>query len=233
MVAKVTPDQLSALAQQRIVFAHQSVGSDVLDGLATLAKQTGVSLLIEETRALPASGTGIYHFNVGTNGDPKGKMQEFVRDVGGGDVAMLKLCYIDFADNTDAQALAEQYIKTVEEARQAHPSTQIVALTAPLTTIQTGPKAWIKQMLGKSPAGYVVNAKRQTFNDALRKHFPPDRLFDIARVESTNGETPYTFEHDGRSIESLNPAITSDGGHLNDAGKTVVASALVAFLTKS
>lgn len=232
MVANVTPDQLRALAEQRIVFAHQSVGNDVLGGLAALAKQTDVNLNIVETRTPPQSGPGIYHFQVGTNGDPSGKMQEFVRHLSGSDVAMLKLCYIDFAENTDAQALAQQYIKTLEQAQQAHPKTRIVALTAPLTTVQTGPKAWIKRLLGKSPAGFVANAKRQTFNDALRKHFPSDQLFDIAQVQSTNGEARYTFEHDGRLIESLNPAITSDGGHLNDAGKATVASALIGFLAK-
>src|SRR5688572_11810337 len=88
MVAKVTSDQLSALAQKRIVFAHQSVGNDVLDGLNILAREAGVSLSIAETRAIPEIGTGIYHFHVGTNGDPNGKMQEFIRDVTGGDVAM-------------------------------------------------------------------------------------------------------------------------------------------------
>ena len=233
MVAKVTPDQLNALAQKRVVFAHQSVGSDVLDGLNTLAREAGVSLPIAETRAIPATGTGIFHFKVGTNGDPNGKMQEFIRDGGGGDVAMLKLCYIDFSDSTDAPVLAKQYIAAVEQVQHANPNTRVLALTAPLTTIQTGPKAWIKRLLGKSPAGYVANAKRQTFNDALRQHFSADRLFDIAKVESTSGERRYTFEHDGRTIESLNPAITSDGGHLNDTGKAAVASALVEFLATS
>ena len=132
--------------------------------------------------------------------------------------------------DTDAKQIASAYVQAVEDLQKRHPQTAFVAVTTPLTTIQTGPKAWVKRALGKTPAGYVENARRDEFNAVLRQKFAANRLFDVARLEAQGGAQPVLFDYEGRTLEALDPALTSDGGHLNDAGKRVVGSAFVKFL---
>jgi hypothetical protein len=227
----ISPDTLQSVADKRIVFAHQSVGGEILQGVETLAEQTQSTINIVETPELPADQSGIFHFKVGENGNPRGKIKEFVASMSqpamsGADMALLKLCYIDFSESTDAKALAAEYIAALNELEQVQPRTRFIAMTAPLTTIQTGPKAWVKRVLGKHPAGYVVNARRQEFNEILRASIEPASLFDVARIEAENS----TFDFGGKQIEALNPGLTYDGGHLNATAQTRIAAALLHFL---
>lgn len=232
MKLTTSPDMFQALAQKRVVFAHQSVGNDVIRGVANLANAANAPIEIMETRA-PNSGPGLYHFKVGENGNPKGKIQDFLAtmsrpDMSGTDVALMKLCYIDFTDSTDAKTLASDYLAALQELKAAQPGTRFVAVTAPLTTIQTGPKAWIKKLMGKAPAGYAVNARRQEFNEILRAQIPANELFDIAKLESASER----FKHEGKQIEALDPTLTYDGGHLNEKGQQLVAASMIDFLAR-
>jgi lysophospholipase L1-like esterase len=227
----LSADVFDAVARKRIVFAHQSVGNEVLKGVATLADGAQRKLSIVETRDIPQEGTGLFHFKVGENGNPKGKLADFFallsESTAAPDVALIKLCYIDFNESTDGTALAAEYIATLDRLKQARPSTHFVPVTAPLTTIQTGPKAWIKQALGKQPAGYEVNARRNAFNEALRARYDSNDLFDIAALQ--RGQT---ITVDGKQVAVLDPSLTYDGGHLNDEGQRKVAAALLQFLAQ-
>lgn len=233
--AAVSRTDLDRTAKLRIVFAHQSVGQNILDGLRTLVAEQGSGLRILETRRPPAGEPGLFHFKVGQNGAPEGKIQDYVQTVSSDpadiDVALLKLCFIDFNAASDPRRLAQDYADAIQRLQAARPQTRFVAITAPLTTVQTGPKAWIKRLLGQSPAGYDSNLRRQAFNDVLRQRFPHNRLFDLARLESTAGGAPIGFEVNGQHVEALDPALSSDGGHLNARGARLAASALVHFLS--
>jgi hypothetical protein len=217
-----TADQWKTFAARRIVFGHQSVGRNILDGVTTLAAGAGIDLPITETRD-GAPAPGIAHFGVGANGDPLGKIRDFaaVMDgpaAAGADIALMKLCYIDFSDSADPAAVAAAYGDTLAHLQQRHPATVFVAVTTPLTTVQSGPKALVKKMLGRAPAGQVENTRREAFNAVLRARFGAEgRLFDLAALESGGGA-------------SLNPALTYDGGHLNETGARLVAERFVAFL---
>lgn len=218
--------EIEAAAQRRVVFAHQSVGFNILDGVSKLAAEQGVSLNIVETRQPPAEGAGVFHFRVGRNGAPDSKISDYAGVVGAAgfpaaDVALVKLCYVDFSADTDAAAVAKTYADALEGLQKAHPATRFVAMTAPLTTLQTGPKAWLKGALGRS-TGRAENARRHQFNEVLRKQFGPDRVFDLARIES-GGAT-------GNSAPSLRPELTDDGGHLNGEGQRLVAIAFLKLL---
>ncbi len=223
---------IESVAKKRVVFAHQSVGNEVLKGVASLATAANRAIPIIEGRTLPEGQSGIFHFKVGENGDPKGKLRDFSTTLSQStvkpDIALLKFCYIDFTDSTDATALADEYMAELDRLRAAHPQTRFVAVTAPLTTIQTGPKAWIKRVLGKQPAGYVVNARRHEFNSALRGRFSQSEIFDIAAIESGQA-----IEVDGKQIQILDPRLTYDGGHLNEVGQKKVAAALIDFLART
>lgn len=229
---------LRTVANMRIVFAHQSVGGNILDGVQQLAEQSRVPLEVMEGRSVSGTQHGIVHYKVGRNEAPDLKLSDFKQTTDGPgaegvDVALLKLCYVDFQPQTDANALADEYIATLESLQARNPGTRYIAVTSPLTIVQRGPKAWIKQLLGRTPGGYELNAKRQAFNEKLRQHFPDERLFDLARFEAAPDGKARTVEFEGRPIEALDARLTYDGTHLNEQGQVIVARELVRFLANA
>lgn len=221
----ISKTEIEAAAKKRVVFGHQSVGLNILNGASEIAKEQGVALNIVETRKPPAEGAGVFHFGVGANGDPQSKINDYVGVVGGAefpnaDVALVKLCYVDMNAGTDGVALAKSYADVVEKLQKEHPATRFVAVTSPLTTVQTGPKAWVKGMVGKA-TGVKENEVREKFNEQLRKQFGPDRLFDIAKIES---------EGKGAGPAALRGDLTDDGGHLNDKGQKVAGAAFLKLI---
>lgn len=233
MATPISMSKWQALEKKHLVFGHQSVGYNILSGLTHLANREGVKIAIYEQRTASAL-PGISHFLIGKNGDPQSKIQDFSAaiDAGaaqGADMAMMKLCYVDFNATSDARQVAKDYIISLESLAQKYPGTTFVAVTVPLMAIQTGPKAWIKRLIGRQPNGYLDNVKRAEFNTQLRERYlAADRLFDLARIEA--GEC-CKVNVDGKEVEVLNPELTTDGGHLNERGQELVAAALLDFIS--
>ena len=214
-------------AKQRVLFGHQSVGENILSGVRTLADENNVKLTITESRSDRGKTPAIFQFMVGRNGDPLGKIKDFVStsssfaDI---DVAMVKICYVDLNRNSDATAVAKTYADAIKNLERAHPSTRFIAITSPLTVLPSGAKAWMKSLIrGRSPE-LADNAKRKDFNDYLRKEFDKDHLFDLATLEAEKAVD------DGKEIEVMRPSLTDDGGHLNDAGQRLVGAAFIKLL---
>lgn len=230
-----TREELQVVAGLRIAFGHQSVGSNIVEGIARIAAESGVAMRVAESRNPMASPT-FQHFKIGENEFPVAKMEDFEGVMRSGvaetaQVALMKLCYIDFRGDADPVQLANTYIATIDRLSEAYGNTTFVPMTAPLTTAQTGPKAWVKRLLGKALGGHRENVRRSQFNSVLRQHYGnDDRLFDLAAIESGSGSTSFT--HDGKEVEALNPDLTDDGGHLNAAGQRAVGSALVRHLAR-
>jgi hypothetical protein len=233
---QISMQEWQALEKKRVVFGHQSVGRNILNGIERLAARDGVKIDIHEQRMAPAQ-QGISHFPIGSNGDPKSKIKDFAAaiDAGaaqGADIALMKLCFIDFNATTDARQVADDYIASLESLAQRHPDTSFVAVTAPLTAVQTGPKAWIKRLLGKQPSGFLDNAKRAEFNTLLRERYlAKGRLFDLARVEAGTAGKFCTARVDEQAVEVLCPEFTNDGGHLNEHGQELVAASFLNFVS--
>jgi hypothetical protein len=62
----------------------------------------------------------------------------------------------------------------------------VVHFTNPLTQRQTGPKAWIKKIIGRPIGGVDDNIKRNKYNDMLINQYEgKEPIFDIAKIEST------------------------------------------------
>lgn len=229
---QITASEWQALENKRVVFGHQSVGGDILNGVKQLAARDGANVDIQEGK-IESAGPGIRHFLIGRNGDPMSKIRDFAAaiDAGaaqGADIAMMKLCFVDFNATTDARQVASEYIASLESLAQRHPNINFVAVTVPLMAMQTGPKAWIKRLLGKERWGYLDNARRMEFNTLLRERYHmAGRLFDIARVEASGERC--IIQIDGQTVEVLNPELTSDGGHLNRRGQELAAAAFLNF----
>lgn len=224
----ISKADIEAAAKKRVVFGHQSVGENVLYGARRLAEEQGVTLNIVKTRQPPAEGAGVFHFNVGANGAPASKISDYASTVGASgfpeaDIALVKLCYVDMNAQSDGEALAKSYVNTLEELRKAHPGTRFVAVTSPLTRLETGPRAWVKGMIGRS-IGQQENAVRHKFNEYLRGRFGSDQLFDLAKIES-DGSDP--------QAPSLRADLTDDGGHLNEKGARLAGAAFLKLVASS
>ncbi len=228
---------VAAVSRRTVFFGHQSVGLNLIDGLRELAGDAGVEVLIVETQSALGLARGTFgHVSVGRNGDPESKLRSFERALGPGpagpEIALMKFCYVDFEPGTDAAALFRRYQQTIGELRARHPATTFVHVTAPLTTVQGGPKALVKHLLGRQPYGLVENARREEYNSLLRQDYAGrEPLFDLAKVEASAADgTPVTVEWNGRQVPSMAPGYTDDGGHLNRAGRLRAARELASVL---
>jgi lysophospholipase L1-like esterase len=215
--------ELERIAQRQIFFGHQSVGVNLLEGLAQLAAAERVPLHVADAF-------------IAENGDPLRKLQSFEQAMGQQpkpvEVALMKFCYVDFTAETDASALFARYRATLDRLRAKYPGTIFVHVTAPLTDVQGGAKGWLKRLLGRAPYGTIENVRREQYNALLREAYRGrEPIFDLARVESTAPDgSAVTVQWNGGSAPALTPAFTDDGGHLNAAGRLRAARELVSVL---
>jgi len=176
-------------AGARILFAHQSVGRNILEGVQALSERADVPIRIEETTGrAPSPGTGLFHLFVGVNGDPSGKIVAFQRVLEDPqrpsyDVAVLKFCYEDFAhDARDHDRTLELYAAAVTKLRSVRPDVRLVHVTAPLRSDPPGWKTAVKRVLGRDTEEDADNVLRTAYNAELRSRFAAEPVFDLATL---------------------------------------------------
>ncbi len=230
------------LAESKIYFGHQSIGYNIINGIEALIEENpNFKLNIVETSNPGDLKKGIFaHSRIGANTDPKSKIDDFVKKINRGigekaDIALLKFCYIDATENTDVQKIFLDYKRAMARLANENPKTVFIHSTMPLTSRQTGPKAWIKELLGKAVRGVGDNIRRKEYNDLLIEEYAEKEIvFDIASIESGDSdERKMTFEKKGKTICSMVPEYTNDGGHLNETGGRMVAEKLLLLLLNS
>ena len=236
---KVTDDAWEKLSAKKIYFGHQSVGNNILDGIESIVKEyPSIKLnIVQTTRASEFAGGIFAHSAIGENTKPQTKVDSFVENLDNGigdqaDAAGMKFCYIDFNANTDVEKVFEDYKIGVEEIRKKYPLLKIFHITVPLLKVQSGPKAWVKKIIGRTLDGTKDNVKRLEFNMLLFETYDgKDPIFDLSAVQSTRPDGKReTFTLDGKTYFAMVPAYTYDGGHLNDLGKRVAAEQFLLFL---
>ena len=232
--AKLHAD-LEHVAQQRILFGHQSVGVNLLEGIKQLSTMAGVPVRIVEVKTASEVGPStIGHTFIAENEKPFLKLKSFKQAMGmpptGLDVALTKFCFVDFTAETDAKALFDSYRATIEDLKAKNPGTTFVHITAPLTSEQSGPKEFLKRLLGRG--GSATNVRREEYNSLLRKTYQGrEPIFDLARVESTAPDgKAVTVEWNGIVAPAMDSVYTDDGGHLNTLGKLRAARELISVL---
>jgi hypothetical protein len=230
---------LDTLQKIRVFFAHQSVGRNILDGLASLAQHAGIGIRIEAPDQ-GVDGPGITQGLAGRNGHPDSKIQYFVEAMASFDgrlprVALMKFCYVDFTPSTDIDALFQRYQEAHASCQRKYPAVAFVPVTVPLTTTPTSLRDTVKRLLGSSLRKDEANERRTVFNDRLRATFKGQPIFDLAKVESTRPDG--TLEHfrgrDGTVAEALFSGYTSDGGHLNEEGCRRAAAEFVKVIVSA
>ncbi|MCC7074831.1 MAG: SGNH/GDSL hydrolase family protein [Deltaproteobacteria bacterium] len=221
MADEALRSELTTLKEARIFFGHHSVGVNLLEGVAALAREAGVAVTIGEG-------------SVGANTYPKSKFEAWAQKAEAGidaDLMVMKLCYVDVTPSTNVDELVASYRGAVERVRHAKPGVKILHVTTPLTVRGDGLKNWLKRSFGRSVWDDDANAKRLAYNRALVAAFPGEPIFDLATIESTRPDGSRE-EHvvGGTPVPMLWPGYSDDGSHLNEQGKRMAGRAFVAAL---
>jgi hypothetical protein len=232
---------LQTVSRARVLFAHQSVGRNILEGVQALAAQARVPVRVQQIDgAPPDAGPGIFHAYVGTNGDGESKLVAFAGlldrpDRPAYDVAALKFCYEDLArDAKGRNGLLERYAARVGALQQSRPDIRVMHVTSPLRADPPGWKTRIKRLVGKATEEDSDNAARNAYNAALRARYATASVFDIAAVESTRPDgSRSSFAAPVGPVYTLAPEYTSDGGHLNEKGRRLAAAAFLHSLAST
>jgi hypothetical protein len=233
VLSAITPDDLAIVARTRVFFGHQSVGMNVLGGVAGVYSGHDISPpAIKQDDNQPGQDGGLVrHAYIGENGKPLVKIRDFDARLRSGvgdqvDVAMMKFCYVDVADDTDVEALFAAYRETLARLEQDFPGVTFVHVTVPLVTEQGLLSILKSRLTGTIGNGPGANVTRERLNAQIRQEYAGRHLFDLAAVESTapdGGRAAGTYQ--GKRYFRLYGGYASDSGHLNDTGARVAASA--------
>jgi hypothetical protein len=220
-VAGLPQSVFAAINQQRWLFAHASVGANMIDGMTALhgddPLRYGLVFAVAGDGSQifpPPSPTTPGTVYDGSRGNPgwAAKFAMFntaVRSQGWRypvvDAAMNKLCFID--DTADAGT----YLATMTALENDQPATTFIYTTMPL---QSGSDM------------NAANIHAMNYNQAVRLHCVGNNriLFDVADIESHDpAGNAVTFTDQGHTYQRLYSGYTTDGGHLNALGSRRVA----------
>jgi hypothetical protein len=231
MKVTVAADVWTRVARERVFFGHQSVGDNILRGIAELEADIGHQpLRVHDLAQGSVPGAALLHRHVGTNGDPLSKIRAFRETVdseaSGLDVAALKFCFWDIRRETDVKDVFTKYEQTIAELHDRHPGVRFLHITVPLFAPDEDWRANLRRLFGRPVPRTLDNARRQELSDLIRRRYEGrEPVFDLARVEGapeTESGVPY-----------LRPELTTDGGHLNAAGRRLAAEGFLRALASA
>ena len=247
-ISDIVDSDWQKLSEQQIIFGHQSVGSNIIEGIKKIASentQVKISILESEDPNKLAK-PGLTHFWVGKNTKPLSKLEgfaNFMKKAGpqNPDIAFFKFCYVDITANSDVDALFKAYKTELSILISEFPKTQFIHVTAPITCMPKGfeglkrrGKNLLKKLMGKPVFDLADNSKRHQFNELLRNEYSEKfPVFDLAKIESTLPDgKQIRYSKNGKDFYSLVADYTYDGGHLNEYGQEKVAEQLLIFLAR-
>ena len=228
----------SLVGCRTVYFGHQSVGSGVVAGMESLAAARSVPIRFVQSRdpsAVPSPA--FVHFLVGQHRDYASKNADLLRLLDADEradspIVILKYCYADSNPPVDADRMFDAYRETLESIRYEHPDASVVHSTIPLTTVEGAFKTAVKHVFNMSTARDQALA-RHRYNELLRWEFEgKEPIFDLARIESRDADgTTAGFVAGGTLVETMAPANTTDGAHLNERGRRLAAKTLLDVLS--
>jgi hypothetical protein len=236
-----TTSAIKAIAAMRIYWGHQSVGGNVIQGLAVLLSESQTPWTVAEIGSTPPpGGPAFLHQRIGRNGEPTEKMDDFAKSVRSfaepkPKLAFMKLCYVDVNRNTDVNKLIEYYTKTLQQLKREFPSVVFGHATVPLAPAADSFKDRLKRLVGIEIKKERDNLRRTEYNALLRKAFPNDPLFALDVIESTRPDgTKVQFQLDGEDGYALASEYAGDeSGHLNATGARLAAMGLIRFVASA
>ncbi len=152
-LSEVSDSAWQRLAQQRIWFGHQSVGSNIIEGLKDLHQihpQINVNLL-ETSDPATVNSPGLIHFTIGQNAYPQSKIIDFNKIVQRNstqkpNIALFKFCFLDIDSKTDISQVFKDYKTMMDRLIKTFPNTKFVQVTVPLTTEPRGKSKLIRDL---------------------------------------------------------------------------------------
>lgn len=237
---RLTVRDFSRLANHKVFFGHQSVGDDIVRGLRDLiAAEPRLKLrILQSAEPQLVYGPAFVESHIGCNADPQSKIEAFRAIVEKGIgrqawIAICKFCYVDICPSTDVPRMFAMYRHGIDNLKAKYPLLRVVHVTIPLTSADPAVKGWAKMLLGRATAR-DLNRKRNEYNRLLVQAYGgTDPIFDLAEIESTGHDgTRAEFKEGGQQIFALAREFTRDGGHLNEAGRRIVAEQLLLALAK-
>lgn len=223
-----TSSEWDATAARSIFFGHQSVGENIIDGLKQVAAVEGWKpLRIEEIGTTAPAGPGLFHTKIGQNGDPSSKVKAFRQSLEGGvgdrvDIALMKFCFWDIRANTDADAVFKEYRDTMADLQRRYPKVTFVYATVPLVVMDADWRAQVRRLFRMTVPMDADNLVRDALSRKIRAEYGArGPLFDIAALEEA-GAAPVPYLADD---------LSSDGAHLNTAGRRRLAAGFVKTLS--
>lgn len=239
----LTNAQLTRIQNLHILFGHQSVGENIIDGLKQLMEHNPLlQLRIQRVNtAVDCSNPVFGHFLVGSNTDPRSKCDSFKAFMDSGignriDSAFFKFCFVDINENTNLEDIFSYYVETMEYLKNRYPRVTFIHVTTPLTTIpqdvRTQFKSFIKKILQRPDWVYLANVQRNKYNDMLRsKYLGKEPVFDLAAAESVRPDgSLQCFTYRGKTYSRMADLYSDDGGHLNNRGRIKAAKTLLEVL---
>ena len=240
-ITETTRQALMKIKNHRILFAHHSVGGNILTGLKNIAKESGVDFKVDRISTTPLTSRNKFVDLIpGKNTQPKTKIDGFVDKLGNlgseyvPDIAFMKFCYVDFLKETDVDDVFTHYKKNIIMLKNKRPDIKFVHFSVPLMKRSDDIKAKMMRLVGRDHWIDITNVKRAKFNQLLFKTFSNVPIFDIAKIESTHPDGHREeFLFNGKTYNSMVPEYTDDGGHLNELGQRIVAKEFIHFLADS
>jgi hypothetical protein len=227
--------KITIISQNNIYFGHQSVGQNIISGLNKLNSKFGNNEIIIKNLSNISESQGNYfiHSNIGNNGDPKGKFKEFAEIVDSLtnknlNIAMMKLCFVDFNKNTDIQDIFNSYVTMMDSLQKKYPNIIFIHFTVPLKS-QLSWISKIKDLIkNRDKVDPLDNLRRNEYNKLIFSKYSKDYIFDLAGAESTypDGKREFILLDDKISYTLINN-YTTDGGHLNEEGENIIAAELI------
>lgn len=231
----IPPEYWTSLAQKRVFFGHQSVGSNIIQGVQELLEEhPSINLRIIDTTDLEAiEGPGLFHGKIGRNTRPKSKFLAFRRVIEnsqnlGVDIGVIKICYIDVRTDSNPTEIFEIYSSTVSKLQVSCPDTVFIHSTVPIEAKNPNTKKILKEaiksIIGR-PGVIDDNTVRQRYNALVLETFQGTSLvFDIARHESIGPDGSMSFhKRGGEKVPLMDGRYSDDGGHLNAVGRRRIA----------
>lgn len=233
------PGPLKSALNIRVLFAIQSIGSDIVKGVpiaytrAKLPKPTVVKWSVAPKKRGPLLATA----TIGRNGEPLSKLKAFADLVNGAprdsvQVAVMAFNYQDVSAETDVEALFQSYLATMDSLETANPDITLLYSTVPVT----GGNSWreleadkVEGLSGVTQPVWQDNIARERFNTMIRQQYAATgRLYDIAALQADLGKGKVAAkEHENQFYYVLNPALSSNGRRLNTTGSVKLARALM------
>ncbi len=234
------------LAEKKIFFGHQSVGSNIIEGINDIINEREyIKLNIVRTDNPTDFDQPIFaHSSIGRNTEPASKIKSFrdIMDAGIGekvDIAFFKFCFVDIMRDSDPREILDSYNTLIEDLKGRYPQTRFLHVTVPVCSVPRGVKRplkeFVKLLIGRPRVMTLDdNIMRQHYNTLLKDAYSQtEHVFDLALIESVNlgGFRCYATKG-AEKVFVMVPEYTDDGGHLNDQGRMKIAEQLLIILAE-